>query len=88
MSLPVMYGLEMTLALGINGEGGDSVPAHKKSTDNSRLLQKKTDGTWGASGELDGSFACFLLGYQNTQGCNFIKKRGLLTHSSGGSRAR
>lgn len=38
MSLPVMYGLEMTLALGINGEGGDSVPAHKESTDNSRLL--------------------------------------------------
>lgn len=46
ISLPVMYRLEMTPAFDIKGEGSDSVPINKKSTDNSRLLFKKKKNRW------------------------------------------
>lgn len=38
ISLPVMCRLEVTPAFDIKGEGSDSVPVNKESTDNSRLL--------------------------------------------------
>lgn len=63
ISLPVMYRLEMTPAFDIKGEGSDSVPVNKKSTDNSRLLfkKKKTDGTQGVSGEpIFGWYICLF----------------------------
>lgn len=41
ISLPVMCRLEITPAFDIKGEGSDSVPVNKESTDNSRLLLKK-----------------------------------------------
>lgn len=65
ISLPVMYRLEMTPAFDIKGEGSDSVPINKKSTDNSRLLlKKKKQMVHRESVEspfLDGIFAFFLL---------------------------
>lgn len=54
ISLPVMCRREVTPAFDIQGEGSDSVPVNKESTDNSRLLLKKKKrwytGSQGVSG--------------------------------------